>query len=1371
MATTVQEAIRRLRVEATSSGVKEVTSDLNAMSRAQDGVAVASEQTTRATLSQEKRFESIERRYVATVRAQQEYDKVQRQVNAAVAQNPALQERANAVLVEAKRRFDDAAAASARLGHANDNIGFQTKQTLLQLPDIIQGIAGGQGVFRTALQQGGQLVQVYGMGPGGVGGSMKQVASEMTSLITPARLVAVGVAASGAAAYAAYAYWKSFTLQLDDAARAAGTSTAEMSKLQAVASFKGIASSEFNQGIQGFAKGVYEAKSGMGGLAEVFAANNTHAKSFDDYLGKAADLIKNARDDQQRLVLLQQMGLPATMQWVRLLGNGAVGLQDAKNKAAEFAADQRLVERARQFDEAWNRAWTNFGLRARSAFQVALDAGASFLDRIDRAQNKIAETRPDLAYMVGKKPITDASSFDSRYSAANSGSSYPAMSDALRQKADQIRNGSTVDPAALQRQLSLQQQYVGVLGQTATVEQSLVGIRAQLQQYALTPGAIQLTEKQRDAIIEVARQQALGTAQINSQADAYRVEASTIGMSVGAAAAYSAAQNVINQAKLQGKSLTADNIAEIQREAAALGALAQSLAEASLKRDIKFNLDTAFLSDADKQIASILQRVYGDEWKNMMDGPIAGAIRLNNQLADINSTIRSSASSFANDFVSGIMSGKTAMDSLKGAASSLGKTLTSAGINNIIANPMNPVGYVEAGIGVLAQMFGGADESKKKLEEAKRVWKEAGPAFQQFLTEMSGGVQGELMNRVASARQRASELGDKAWEAEDYAAVRRIVDSYSKYVQDQSRAFLATFQATARGLGDGLGMDSPFLKAVSTIKDQLASVQSFVDDTRTSTGILSGALSEDTLALTGNAAAIAYMNGEVAKATDVSRTYLLSLLGTAPQLSTVATRMLDIQGRAAALQGALEQLGMSSGDAAAAIAGGVQKAIADLRKSFEGGLTSRLNTATGKGYMNDALALLAQRNQDIADAASLGLDMNLVSTVFAAEAQKIVDDAGLVGDAFNEFTTIFPDLAGVVTQSASAIEKAAQAQKQALDASAKSILDYLNSLTAGTASTLAPAERLAAAQAAYNAKLTLAQGGNLDAQSSIVQDAENLRLAAQAMYASGAQYQAIVAAIKSQLSGLSSVQQTTDPLLVAMRDVQAAVIGTTTAVHGTTGAVNTTGAANDNLQTVQNQLAAQQVNYLASQQALLGAINNLTVSGNTTADRIINAINGLGQLTYDATKSQNDLLLLMVFALGGHGSPPPIPGWPGFQNGGVIPGYATGGMIGNGLYGIDSVVARLPNGRPIGLAGGEFVMPADQTRRFLPQLEGMRQGRPAGESLDWQPLARAIKQAIDISDERLLAKIDELIASNEASAPRIKDALRQIVAGAKPRAA
>ena len=54
--------------------------------------------TDKASLSLEKSFGSLERRYVDTVRAQQDYAKVQEKVNAAVAQNPELQERANVVL-------------------------------------------------------------------------------------------------------------------------------------------------------------------------------------------------------------------------------------------------------------------------------------------------------------------------------------------------------------------------------------------------------------------------------------------------------------------------------------------------------------------------------------------------------------------------------------------------------------------------------------------------------------------------------------------------------------------------------------------------------------------------------------------------------------------------------------------------------------------------------------------------------------------------------------------------------------------------------------------------------------------------------------------------------------------------------------------------------------------------------------------------------------------------------------------------------------------------------------------------------------------------------------------------------------------------
>ena len=150
------------------------------------------------------------------------------------------------------------------------------------------------------------------------------------------------------------------------------------------------------------------------------------------------------------------------------------------------------------------------------------------------------------------------------------------------------------------------------------------------------------------------------------------------------------------------------------------GAAAQKFAEAKLNSDIKFDTNTAFLSDADKQIASILRQTYGDQWKNMMDGPIAGSLRFNNQLKEINTTVRDAASTIANGLVQGLLSGQSAAHALVGALDDVGKSLTRAGINNIIKNPTDPVGYIEAGIGFITQLFTG-DQKKREAEHQAQL--------------------------------------------------------------------------------------------------------------------------------------------------------------------------------------------------------------------------------------------------------------------------------------------------------------------------------------------------------------------------------------------------------------------------------------------------------------------------------------------------------------------------------------------------------------------------------------------------------------------------------------------------------------------------
>lgn len=453
-----------------------------------------------------------------------------------------------------------------------------------QIQDVGVSLVSGQSPFMVLVQQGAQVADIFGSSKSGtVGGALRQVGSGIASFLTPVRALSLGVAAAGATAYAFYSNWHTATLQLDDTAHSIGVTTSQLSKLQAASSFKGINAEDFTKGITSFAQGVYDAKNNLGSLAEVFQANNMRAGDFNTSLGKAADLIKNARNDQQRLVLLQQMGLPATMQWVRLLSGGADGLKKAQEAAAEFSANDNLVASARRFDEAWNRGWTNFGLNARSAFQKAMETGSGFLDRMERLAQQagnssiwdrlLPSNHADVAKGMG---ITTLSPFEQRFAgdSKNSASDNTALTDGLRAAADRLNKASTIDKDAVARDIALQQQRLGILGQVATVSEQVRMTELQITAARMQPGN-KLTDADVARVKKYAEATALGVTAIKSQADAYRVEASTVGMSVGASAEYYAVQTKINEERRKGNELTPTQIATLRAEASALGQAAE----------------------------------------------------------------------------------------------------------------------------------------------------------------------------------------------------------------------------------------------------------------------------------------------------------------------------------------------------------------------------------------------------------------------------------------------------------------------------------------------------------------------------------------------------------------------------------------------------------------------------------------------------------------------------------------------------------------------------------------------------------------------------------------------------------------------------
>lgn len=191
---TSQDAVRRLTIQTSAPGADQAAASLHKVADAQDAVTVSSQKTERATLNLDQKFGAIEKRYVATVRAQQEYDKTQRMVNAAVAQNPALQDRANAVM----------AAAAERLRAANGGLNDNVKQMGLarhelinlgrQAQDVGTMLAMGASVGQVATSQAAQVIDIFASSQGSFSGFMKQATSAVTNFLTVGRVVFGGVA-------------------------------------------------------------------------------------------------------------------------------------------------------------------------------------------------------------------------------------------------------------------------------------------------------------------------------------------------------------------------------------------------------------------------------------------------------------------------------------------------------------------------------------------------------------------------------------------------------------------------------------------------------------------------------------------------------------------------------------------------------------------------------------------------------------------------------------------------------------------------------------------------------------------------------------------------------------------------------------------------------------------------------------------------------------------------------------------------------------------------------------------------------------------------------------------------------------------------
>jgi hypothetical protein len=499
------------------------------------------------------------------------------------------------------------------------------------------------------------------------------------------------------------------------------------------------------------------------------------------------------------------------------------------------------------------------------------------------------------------------------------------------------------------------------------------------------------------------------------------------------------------------------------------------------------------------------------------------------------------------------------------------------GLGGLAAGAMtgNPVMAVVGGIaGLIGGLFGQSQARRQAQQQAQKEFQEAVNELRRneggiraFTAMLEGGAVGNLTKTIADARDQATqyiEILRKAGQTDRAAEMESDLAAFeAREIDDFNRAF----QGVLDSFREGTGLASAYSQGMQQAQDAREQLLAFLDDVES-------------------------VGGDLQAATEASAQYALSLISGAEEQSAIAQELDRLNGVASGLVNTLVALGYSAEQAAQMIQDELTQALADMQEEFSENIQRRTNDATGRSYLNEIADLIEERDQLLADAASLGVDTSAIYTWFQAAVSEIVQGADLSADAFEELVDVFPELADVArtaTRTMEELEAAAQGyqdrifnalndnetlagrlaafdrqaqrereaevaaggenlaqleaaqaaerfaiireyyerQKEILEEAQEAYLDfvrnikeYTTGLRTGSQSTLSPADRLAAAQAAYDEQLTLARAGDRDALNSITKYADDLLEASRAFYGSSAGYQATFDAIVTALDDL-----------------------------------------------------------------------------------------------------------------------------------------------------------------------------------------------------------------------------------------------------------
>lgn len=377
-----------------------------------------------------------------------------------------------------KRMIDDYLKSLRNTQAGMQGVSWEAKNLSFQLVDVAQGVASGISPFQIFAQQAGQIGQVIATSPGGLGGLMKELGKAVAGVLTPMRLLTLGFAGATVGAIAFGISTLNSSKSMDELSKSTNFAMKDLHAIEQLTSAKGISKDDFASGMKSFAEQVYLAKQNVGDLNGLMIANGQTAKTNVQYFMRVADLVARTRDEVQKRKILEAAGLPAPREWVELMSQGSKAIKLAADGTVQFnvSAEANLVRKAREFDDAWNKATTNVSNYLKSSMLSIMEKIANFQvpDWMKTIGKAALNTLPGGSLISGAMSAVNltkgAPSFDDRFGPSDRPGNSASLEAALQKRITDARKPDPKTQAQLLVENQQSQARINILGDLATVE-------------------------------------------------------------------------------------------------------------------------------------------------------------------------------------------------------------------------------------------------------------------------------------------------------------------------------------------------------------------------------------------------------------------------------------------------------------------------------------------------------------------------------------------------------------------------------------------------------------------------------------------------------------------------------------------------------------------------------------------------------------------------------------------------------------------------------------------------------------------------------------------------------------------------------------